>query len=232
MSMSKATMFKETRTYDQGAKRHIRFQSAICSRCEAFENHPIKGHRPMPPEPLVKFFQNRGWVMGSSRAHDVCPDCIKDAAEAKRKETAKRNKFTPDQPLETPTAKIISITPKEPEMKPADNVTSIAPRQPGREDKRLIILSIEDKYLGPDKGYAVGCSDDTVAHALNVPTKWVTDLRDEFFGPLVNPEIANLKVVLNSLVGRMDAHEREGRELRGKVMDMKERLSKLAGGGA
>lgn len=228
----KVALFKETRTYDQVAKRHMHYQTAVCSRCGAFENHPIKASRPLPPEPLIKLFQRRGWVMGSSRAHDICPDCIAEAAEAKKREAEKRNRFapSPEAPDETPapTAQIITTTPKEEPMK-ADNVTAI-PRQPTREDKRLVILAIEDQYLGADKGYQPGVTDETVAKSLNVPVKWVADLREEFFGPVINPEVAKLTGEVVQLTGRMEAHEREARELRAKLMEIKERLSKLAGG--
>jgi len=227
----KASLFKETRTYDQAAKRHISYQTAVCSRCGAIENHPIKASRPLPPEPLVKLFQRRGWVMGAARNHDVCPDCIAEAAEAKRREAEKRNRFTPspDTPPEAPTAKIISMPPKDEHMKPAENVTALAPRQPQREDKRLIILEIENHYLGPDRGYPPGTTDETVAKSLNVPVKWVADLREEFFGPVVNPELAALKKGLDEAMARIDAHERIGREHRAMVMDLKERLAKAVG---
>lgn len=225
-------MFKETRTFDQVAKKHLCYQTAICSECGAFENYPSKNQRPLPPEPLIKAFQRRGWVMGSTRKHDICPDCVKDAAEAKRKEAFKPTRLTgPDeqpQPRIT-TAQIIPITKEEPAMKPAENVTQM-PRQPQREDKRLIILEIENHYLGPDKGYSSGTTDETVAKSLNVPVKWVVDLREEFFGPVVNPEIAKLNTEVAALSARMEAHEREGRELRAKLMELKERLSKATGG--
>lgn len=227
-----AVMFKETRTFDQNAKRHLCFQTVICSECQAFENHPVKGLKLLPPEPLVKLFQRRGWVMGNSRKHDVCPSCVREAASAKRREIKAKNgeRLTGSGELPilpTKTAEIIQMNPKEPAM--ATSQPAPPPRTPSREDKRLIILAIEDRYVGPDKGYAVGVTDMIVAAELNVPVKWVIDLREEFFGPLVDPEIANIRVVLNSLMNRMDEHEREGRELRGKVMDIKERLSKATG---
>ena len=228
-----ATMFKETRTYDQVAKRYHHYQTVICSECQAFENVPMKGTRPMPPEPLIKNFQRKGWVMGVTRAHDICPACLKEAAAAKRREAGKRNRFTPDQPSEMPTAQIITLSaPKEqPAMRPVDMTAATQmPRQPQREDKRLIILEIENHYLGPDKGYSPGTTDETVAKSLNVPVKWVADLREEFFGPLVNPELTKLNAEVASLTARLEAHEREGRELRGKLMEIKERLFRATGG--
>lgn len=226
----KVAMFKETRTYDQAAKQHRNYQTAICSRCEAFENHPIKASRPLPPEPLIKLFQRRGWVMGATRAHDVCPDCVKEAAEAKKRELEKRNKFTPPQPPEQPhSAQVINLAPKKEEaMKAAENVTTM-PRQPTREDKRLIILEIENHYLGPDKGYTAGTTDETVAKGLNVPVKWVADLREDFFGPMINPEIAKLTADVQAMLATLEEHERSSRDLRAKVMDLKERLAKASG---
>lgn len=246
----KVAMFKETRTYDQAAKRHIHYQTVLCSRCGAFENHPIKAARPLPPEPLVKLFQRRGWVMGANRQHDICPACVRDAAKAKAKEIAmKPSKFLngtaheppergahPNIPVLITPIEAISMTnaahpisKDKPAMLKAVETSAPAPRQPSREDKRLIILEIENHYLGPDTGYSPGCTDETVAKGLNVPAKWVADLREEFFGPVVNPEVAKLNSDVQALTGRMETFEREARDLRAKLMEIKERLSKLAG---
>lgn len=229
-------MFKETRTYDQAAKKHLCYQTAICSECGAFENYPNKNSRPLPPEPLVKAFQHRGWVMGSTRKHDICPDCVKEAAEAKRKEPTKQLRLTgPDEKPKPrilhpiPTAQIIQMPPKEEPTMASPNVSALAPRQPTREDKRLIILEIENHYLGPDKGYSPGTTDETVAKSLNVPVKWVVDLREDFFGPALDPALAALTSELVSISARFEVHEREGRELRTKLMEMKERLAKAIG---
>jgi hypothetical protein len=246
-----AAVFKEVRTYDQAAKKHLRYQTAICSGCGAFENHPVTGSRAMPPEPLIKLFQRRGWVMGSSRQHDICPACVKDAAKAKNREIAVRpSKFLngtahappaagshPNIPvLITPREAISMVNAVQPPMKEkpvmlkAVETPITPPRQPSREDKRLIILEIENHYLGPDKGYGNGATDETVAKSLNVPTRWVADLREEFFGPLVNPEIGKLNGEVTALITRLDTHEREGREIRSKLNDLKERLVKAMGG--
>jgi hypothetical protein len=248
-------MFKETRTFDQGERKHIHYQTAICSACGAFENHPVKS-RALPPEPLVKLFQRRGWVMGTSRNHDICPACVKDAAKAKKEKLGmKRNKFLNGTAQQSPgpgVTPLISIRPTTAEvidmasalfphgreiatkmLKPIESALAPAsqtPRQPTREDKRLIILEIENHYLGPDKGYTSGSTDESVAKGLNVPVKWVADLREEFFGPLVNPEIGKLNGEVASLLTRLDAHEREGREIRTKLNDIKERLAKAGGG--
>lgn len=64
------------------------------------------------------------------------------------------------------------------------------PRTPTREEKRVIILELEDSYIGEDKGYVAGKSDKTVAEALDVPVGWVRDMREEFFGSLgANEEV-------------------------------------------
>lgn len=61
-----------------------------------------------------------------------------------------------------------------------------APRQPTREDKRRIMAELQEVYLGEDRGYASGKSDDTVAKDLNLPRAWVSDIREDFFGPHKN----------------------------------------------
>lgn len=246
-----ASIFKETRTYDQAAKKHHRYQTVICSACGAFENHPVTGNNAMPPEPLIKLFHRRGWVMGSTRQNDICPACVRDAAKAKKKEVAVRpSRFLDSTAHEPPQRGAhpnipVLITPREaismvhatqppmkekPVMLKAVEAAVPPPRQPSREDKRLIILEIENHYLGPDKGYSPGTTDETVAKSLNVPARWVADLREEFFGPLVNPEIGKLNGDVAALEARLDAHEREGRELRAKLNDIKERLAKAMGG--
>ena len=215
--MKGSDKFETVRTYDPIAKKHRQYQTAHCYKCGAFENLPVTGTSALPPPPLIKQLQHRGWVMGTSRKHDMCPDCVKEAAEARRKakSTGTVVDFHPQPPI---TTTIPMNSP--PETKPlAETVTTT--RHPTREDKRLIILEIENHYLGADKGYTTGASDETVAKSLNVPLKWVADLREEFFGPVVNPEIAKLSADIAALVTRMDNHEREGRDIRAKAMEMK-----------
>lgn len=229
--MKQSAVFKETRTYDPIAKKHRIYQTAVCSKCGAIENEPITSGKPLPPPPLIKHFQARGWVMGSSRNHDVCPECLKEAAENKRKAAAAvRYPPAPLEPLPKPqTATILSMTAATKEQAPM-NTMAPEPRQPDRESKRLIVLSIENAYLGPDKGYSPGHNDESVARSLNVPVKWVADIREEFFGPVVNPEVAALKVLLGAQTVKLDSLERELRDVREKVMNLKERIHKIEGG--
>lgn len=69
---------------------------------------------------------------------------------------------------------------------PSDGAASLPPRQMLREDRRLIFAQLEDCYLDEKSGYVDGWSDEKVAKTLNVPRKWVEQIRDENFGPAIN----------------------------------------------
>ena len=169
--------------------------------------------------------------MGKKRKDDLCPKCASKSHQVRAAQPQKPLRFEPLPVHPVQIVTTLPIAPKEHPMTAEIATITPPPRSPSREDKRLIILAIEDHYLGPDKGYAAGVTDATVAANLNVPAKWVADLREEFFGPLVNPEFSKLAAELGQLTNRLDAHEREGRELRTKLMDLKERLAKATGGG-
>lgn len=68
-----------------------------------------------------------------------------------------------------------------------------APRQMGFADRRLIMIKLEEVYLDERTGYVQPWTDQKVATDLNVPRAWVTELREQNFGPIgSNPEFARL----------------------------------------
>lgn len=58
------------------------------------------------------------------------------------------------------------------------------PKEMTREDRRIIFAQLNEIYIGEDKGYSAGWTDQRVATHLGVPRAWVASIRDENFGPL------------------------------------------------
>lgn len=70
-------------------------------------------------------------------------------------------------------------------MEPAHKAE--APREMSREDRRIITSKLDDVYL--DGKYSTPWTDAAVARDLGVPRAWVSEVRDQFFGPEgSNPE--------------------------------------------
>jgi hypothetical protein len=240
--------FPIQREYDAEHKKHIQFQKLTCGECGAFEKLPIKpGESQKHPDYILKVAAQRGWETGKRRSADLCPACVKEKAAARRikgakslsKEcTALSSVVKLQTPSITPLNMSITLEKEKPAMKnetPAANLSRIAlaasttagPRSPSRDDKRLIMLELQEVYIGEDKGYEPGHSDETVAKKLNVPRKWVEDIREEFFGPAVDPELGKINGEIAALTVRLDAHERETRAIREALNTLKERASKV-----
>lgn len=115
----------------------------------------------------TKKFRERGWEIGKNRKRDVCPAC-----QAARRKAAPQTKLVVVQtPVETPMQNTITPLKAEP------------PREMTREDRRVILLKLNETYVDERTGYDKGWSDKRVAEDLGVPQAWVAKLRDENFGP-------------------------------------------------
>lgn len=194
-------VFKTTRTWIETDKKHRSYTSVVCGSCGELENLPIKTSAPVPPQVTVKWMQQRGWVMGQKRKDDLCPKCV--AAKSRNN--------------------VMKLSDHRPAAEAPKPVELLGPK---REDRRLIILAIEDHYLDATRGYEDGWSDDTLAKHLNVPRKWIGDLREEFFGPEVDPELAKLAAEFKQIGEQIAAMQTALSDLRAKHNDLKERLSK------
>lgn len=84
-------------------------------------------------------------------------------------------------------------------------------RQPTREDRRRVPDEITACYT--DIGYAGDASDATVAAKLDVPRVWVSDIRDEFFGPDQNEATVVFRADVEKLI-------RLGRSLEDRAMTL------------
>lgn len=128
-----------------------------CAECGAvayFAHQTGKSRK--PPVAAKQNFQAKGWVVGSGPRKDFCPV---HAALASRKGRAEM----PANDIEAPARK-------------AD-----APREITREERGIIFAKIGDVY-GSDR-YVTPWTDQKVADDLGVPRAWVSDVREQFYGP-------------------------------------------------
>lgn len=118
---------------------------------------------------LNKKFSRMGWDLGRNAEHDTCPECI----ALKRKKLSSNNGV-----------KIMSnITPIAP-------IKAEEPLQMTKEDRRIIFAKIDENYIDETSGYSAEWSDEKIAKDLNVPRAWVSQIREENFGPEVGENIA------------------------------------------
>lgn len=70
---------------EAGQNRHATEYYVTCSSCgdqAAFLVNKFSGTA--PPELIHKYFQNKGWLLGKSATHDLCPKCIKIKVDERR----------------------------------------------------------------------------------------------------------------------------------------------------
>lgn len=199
--------FKTTRTWIESEKQHRAYSSAVCCQCGAVDNVPINTKSPLPPEVIVKKMQTKGWVMGQKRKHDLCPKCV--AKKVSEKKVTNIKDYQP---------------PPATQAAPTHMSAALAPIS--REGKRLIILALEDHYVDASKGYETGWSDDRIARDLNVPRKLVSDIREEFYGPELDMEVAKMRNEILELDGKLATLQAVLSDLRTKQNDLKERMHK------
>ena len=140
--------------------------------------------RRMPPlaGPIIeRKFKELGWEVGKNEKHDVCPKCV----EAERIDRRKRRSGNGNN--------VISITQAQGEPMAQTTATAEEPRSMTREDRRVVFAKLNDVYIDQKAGYAAPWTDAAVAKDLGVPAKWVSDIREENFGPTRdNSEIREL----------------------------------------
>jgi hypothetical protein len=71
-------------------------------------------------------------------------------------------------------------------------------RKPTREDRRRVMDELNINYN--DVGYVASASDTSLAAKLDVPRVWVSDIRDEFFGPDQNEATVTLRMDVQKLI--------------------------------
>lgn len=139
-----------------------------CSRCGRQDEFIQTSERRLPNHAAAQKFRNIGWSVGSTARKDICPDC------QQRKEPMKAE-----------------------EVKPVAPLRADPPREMGKDDRRIVFAKIDEVYVGEEKGYDTGWSDERVSADLGVPRAWVAAIREEFFGPAAN--VGELEEVIRQI---------------------------------
>jgi hypothetical protein len=183
---------------DEGRKHpHLQI---TCSDCDANDYVFISGAA-APPAMTNQAFRRRGWSVGRSRSNDLCPKCNPRFGKAKvHAAVAKLAIAAPVDPIgprERNSSPIIETgvrtVPQHVAIQPASQI-----RKPTREDRRRVMDELNINYN--DVGYVASASDTSLAAKLDVPRVWVSDIRDEFFGPDQNEATVTLRMDVQKLI--------------------------------
>lgn len=169
--------------------------------------------RKLPPEVIKKKLRQKKWHIGSRL---ICP----------LHNTEKRNLKNVVRALVDPLEKMIM---------PGD-VTPIAAVQPvdasdqARTAKRFTIMALEESFN--DGRYKPGVSDASIAKETGLSEPKVAEYREEFFGPIREPEgIEQARAELDAFARRVDDLEKRNAEtiekLRQDVAAHRQRLGSL-----
>lgn len=194
----------------EGQWRRVR--TVTCCRCGYPAAVTEKAGTPLPDTMLAKKFIQRGWNLSGA---PICPRCI--AGKRPMAPKARRAAFCA-------IAGVPRAAPKEPEVVMSAMVAAPPPTSKW-EDRRRIREALDMHYDEEAGRYRQSFSDKSLAAKLDVPAKWVTDLREaNGYGPDVNEsaelrrndieavqaEIASLQT---ELLERFDALEGRMRKL-------------------
>lgn len=114
---------------------------------------------------LNKKFARLGWRIGRNASHDTCPECQSKSAKITEQNVERiMNNITP--------------------------IKAEEPPKMTKEDRRIIFAKIDENYIDETNGYSGDWSDEKIAKDLNVPRAWVSQIREDNFGPEVGEGIA------------------------------------------
>lgn len=121
-------------------------------------------------------------------------------------------------PQEEPPAMQKSATPTLSVKPPAAEPANAAASEPTKEQKREIILALEDYYDTSAEAYKPGESDNTMAEICRVLPGWVAKIREEFFGPdNRNKELDAITKTLSESSKNLEDLRRAVKEARARV---------------
>jgi len=213
---------------------------AVCGYCHNSEKLPINtskshGNDDDVVERLVREkFENIGWLMGKTASQHRCPSCFSAIkASRKRKDlmatTSTKaievsNKIVQIPPLTPAAAAPVKPSAQPPwAEKPAPAQTPLpeTDRKLTRDDRRIIFQKIDEVYGDGATGYSAGWSDKRIAADLGVPVIWVSNIRDENFGPNIDEAMVALinegKAMLTDIQSALDAVAAATKELNAAV---------------
>lgn len=138
-----------------------------CKHCGPLEAFHAANR--MPPDKLVRILRERGWFIGNSAAKHVCPVHQAHKPESKPKEQP----MPANDPTPAPVLRAV------PDAKPSHDA---------RAAKREAMAMLEETFNVTKGQFAPGITDVTIADMTGLAEAAVAQLREEFFGPLQEPD--------------------------------------------
>ncbi|PZQ82675.1 MAG: hypothetical protein DI549_10880 [Ancylobacter novellus] len=217
-----------TRRPGAGGEGGGAFYILRCRRCPNKFEHKARKYSGPPPnleDEVLPEAKKAGWDVLHGARRATCPDCREMAArlKAKREEKIMVTKPAPV----VPAALLAPSTPAAPRAEP--------PRTMDFEDRRVILMKLNEVYDSPSTGYGRGWSDKRVAEVLGAPRAWVAELREQNFGPARDnddvreflTEARNALAAAKDLTEQTTKCEAEHVVLRRMIDDLKGRLNRL-----
>jgi hypothetical protein len=151
-----------------------------CHRCG--EQDHWSAAQMIGPDRVVPKIIQLGW---EANGKVTCPKCV----------MMRRSNVVPIERKEAPVATVAKIP-----------TSTMIDEQ--KKNKRLVILALEDYYDEPKGRYRDGKSDATVADELSLSAGFVANVREEFYGKLLEPdEIGELRASITTQRKSLDALE-------------------------
>lgn len=163
-----------------GDGRYVKALRITCGTCGHTNDLLVKTRTPMPPEQAAQHFAKRGWVIGRNAGFDLCPSCV--AAEVDARQKLKKEDHMP-KPSLADQLKAAVLPPPAIVGEVSPEVVLPLARSISRADRRRIMDFLDRVYPDPEKGYAAGYSDKRVGDEMDLPRAWVTQVREDSYGP-------------------------------------------------
>ena len=157
---------------------------------------------------VARKFTTMGWEVDLGRGKHFCPECR----------------------TTTPEAKKVKMVMKQEDKKEPDEMNKVVPiaREMGREDRRVIFEKLNEVYINEREGYAPPWTDERIAKDLGTPRAWVSQVREEMFGPAQsNAEIDEAVKAAGALHGEMVKAREQFEKLTHTTETMLKRLDQI-----
>ena len=173
----------------------------VCAKCRAQDK--VSSNRHLPPDAVSRMFRVRGWsVSDRNRHHHLCPECVSGVKKPR----------------------IVQMSVAKP-APPAKKVAD-APPSMTRDDRRIIFAKLNEVYVDEKVGYSQSWSDQRVANDLSVPRAWVTEIREENFGPDgASEEVRGVVAQARALVEETRKHIDDIERTRQAIDDLSKRIA-------
>lgn len=208
------------------------YRLAKCDDC-SWEGRVADNTRAgMPPELTERKLRQQGWETGQ---HQRCPKCVqKRSLTPSQKRAAfcrinevKRKADSVERIIPTPQEQV-PLAPQVRSDKQENTMAAEPPRQPTNQDRRRIRDALEEHYL-EDKGcYRQNFTDEAIAAKLDVPVKWVADLRElNGYGPNANEGRALIEAELKALKAALAEQQDLALKAMGAADEIEKRLNRV-----